>query len=52
MNNHERKSLTRTALFGAVLVLALHMAAGAVWAQTYPDPLPLDPPMDTEAFIS
>ena len=28
MNKHARKSLTRTALFGALMVLALHLIAG------------------------
>ena len=28
MNTHKRKSILRTALFGALLVLALHLVAG------------------------
>ena len=28
MNKHKRKSILRTALFGALLVLALHLVAG------------------------
>ncbi|UCF85844.1 MAG: hypothetical protein JSV50_09490 [Desulfobacteraceae bacterium] len=50
MNKYERKSVTRAALFGALVWMNLVLINSTGWAG--PSPLPLDTPVGTEAFIS